>query len=112
MKIFEFKYKSGEIDWVLATDKEDAIEFYMNHNEICKGDLPEEIIDIPSVEWGNMYVIDINEPEPNKSDLVYEIDYPDGHNEDDYFNGYKILYTFKEYAEDNVHTSIIATTEY
>jgi len=112
MKIFEFKYKSGEIDWVLATDKEDAIEYYMNHNEICEGDLPDKIIDIPSVEWGNMYVIDINEPEPNKSDLVYETDYPNGHNENDYFDGYKILYTFKEYAEDNVHTSIIATTEY
>ena len=112
MKIFEFKYSTGEKDWVFAKDKEDAIEFYMKHNGLSEFDLPDEIIDIHESEWKNRYVYDINEQEPDETNLDYKADYPEGHNEDDYINGYKILYSFAEYAKENVFPDIIATTEY
>lgn len=55
MKIYEFIWDGGEIDWVFAYDIADAKEFYINHTG-C-GDLNDcNIMLIPRPEWGNHYI--------------------------------------------------------
>ena len=103
MKIYEFKYKTGETDWVFASDKKEAISFYLNHTG-C-GDVDGyNIKPIPESEWDSNYILDVNE-------YYDEEDIPEG-KEDEYAGGYKIEMTFKEYAEKNSIADIICTTEF
>ena len=111
MKIFEFKYKTGETDWIFASDLEIAKEFYINHTGVSEIHLDEyNITDVPESEWEKFYLLDINESEPDIFDEDDE-DFVDW-NEDDYHCGYKIEMNFKEYAEKNTTTDLIATTEF
>lgn len=111
MKIFEFKFDKNISDWIFAPTKKEAKKFYKNHAGIdnCND---YEIIKIPKNQWDSCYILDPNEMEPDLDDLDYCIDYPNGHNDDDYVNGLKIEMSFSEYAKDNSITDIIATTEF
>jgi hypothetical protein len=109
MKIFEFK--ASESDWVFAKDIEEAKEFYLNFSG-C-GDLTcHEVIEVPESKWSQMYLLDPNESEPDDDEMSCEGLYPDGKTEDDYSCGLLIIESFKEYAENNTITDLIATTEY
>lgn len=103
MKIYEFEHDSGDKDWIFAPNKKEAIDFYKGHTGIndLKGT---NITSIPKNNWIGIFILDINETEPNPEEVEYD--------EDDYLNGYKIEQTFAEYAENNTKTDIIATTVY
>ncbi len=101
MNIYKFEYEDGQRDWVFAPSKKEAVKFYLNHTG--GADLDDCIIKrVPKKEWDANYIIDIDS---------YCEDVPEDE-EDNYMGGYKIEMTFKEYAEKNTQTDIIATTEY
>ncbi len=103
MNIYIFEYFSGEKDWVFAPTMKEAKGFYLKHTD-C-GDLDGYTVKIvPKKEWGNHYILDINESEPDPDEIEY--------NEDDYSGGYKIQETFAEYAARNTQTDMICTTEF
>lgn len=109
MKIFEFK--ASETDWVFARDIEDAKEFYLNYSG-C-GDLTLHTVnEVPKSKWGEMYILDPNESEPDEEEMDKDGVYSNGKTEDDYSGGLLITESFKEYAEKNTVTDLIATTEY
>lgn len=102
MKIYEFEY-DGDKDWVYAPNKKEAIDFYKGH--IGTTDLKGTNINIiPKNRWNQIFILDINETEPDPEEVEYD--------EDDYLNGYKIEQTFAEYAQKNRRTDIISTTVY
>ncbi|WP_114752334.1 hypothetical protein [Pleomorphovibrio marinus] len=106
MKIYEFKWPklSNTTEWVFAPNIKEARTFYMDH--IGVRDLDGcEIRSVPKKQWDSNYLIDPNEPEPDEDDGIEW-------NEDDYCGGYKIVMSFKEYAEQNTETDMIATTEF
>lgn len=103
MKIFEFKWDDGSIDWVHAPGPWEAKMFYTsfigNNLKGCK------VTEVPKEKWNDTYIIDPDEPEPYWDE--------DDYNEDDYDSGYKIEMSFAEYAEKYPHgTDIIATTNF
>lgn len=103
MWIYEFSYPKGETDWVFAPNMKEAKDFYLQFTG-C-GDLSSATVKrVPKNKWGEMYILDLNESEPCDNKEVY--------NEDDYFSGFKIIETFAEYAEKNIFTDMIATTEF
>lgn len=103
MKIYEFKWSKTSIDWVFAPNEKEAIEFYINVTS-C-GDVEGcEVNEVPKKDWKNMYILDVNESEPDEDEVEY--------NEDDYSCGYKIECSFAEYAARETQTDMIATTEY
>jgi len=103
MWIYEFSYSGGETDWVFAPNIKEAKDFYLGFTG-C-GDLTNATVKrVPKSKWSGMYLLDINESEPDPDEVDYD--------EDDYCNGYKIQETFAEYAERNTTTDMIATTEY
>ena len=103
MKIYEFKYKGGETDWVFAPDMKEAKEVYINHTG-C-GDLRICTVKIvQKKDWDSTYILDIDQSEPNPDEVNY--------NEDDYCCGYKIQETFSEYAKRETITDMICTTEF
>lgn len=105
MKIYEFQWNDGGKDWVFAPKKPEAKEFYISLKGLIEADLTEcEVVIIPEKEWGEHFILDINETEPDPDEVEY--------NEEDYACGYKIEMSFKEYAEQNTTTDIIATTEF
>ena len=109
MKIFEFK--GYETDWVFAKDIEDAKEFYLNFSG-C-GDLTHLTVnEVPESKWSDMYLLDPNESEPDEDEMDDIGVYSNGKTEDDYSGGLLITESFKEYAENNTVTDLIATTEY
>ncbi len=102
MRIYVFKW-NPEKDWVFAPTMKEAREFYLNFTA-CGNLEGCEVKVVPKKDWGNNYILDINESEPDPDEVEYD--------EDDYCNGYKIEQTFSEYAENNTITDMIATTEY
>jgi hypothetical protein len=100
MEIIEFKWGKDIIDWVLAPNIQQAKEFYLAHSGCIDLD-GYAIKSIPKSEWGNCYIIDINEPKPIENFI-----------EDEYFNGYKIIETFADYADREKTIDIIASTEF
>tara|TARA_R110001606_G_scaffold396386_2_gene570405 strand:- start:278 stop:583 length:306 start_codon:yes stop_codon:yes gene_type:complete len=101
MKIYEFK-SCGETDWVFAPDMDEAKLFYLNFTG-C-GDLTAtKIEEVDKSKWKEMYLLDINESEPDEDEE---------YNEDDYSCGYKIIENFEGYALRNTVTDMIATTAY
>lgn len=103
MNIYTFDHTEGVKDWVLAPTMKEAKEFYIKFTacgniEGCK------VKALPKKDWGNNYILDINESEPDPDEV--------GYNEDDYCCGYKIQETFAEYAARETTTDMIATTEY
>lgn len=106
MKIFSFEWKSDVTDWIFASDKEDAIEFYLGLTGNHRSDLDEcKITEIPKDMWSENYIVDPEKMEPSEFDDNVH------YNEEDYHHGYKILETFADYAKRNTHRDIIATTE-
>jgi hypothetical protein len=102
MKIFEFKFTTGEQDYVFAPDKKEAKEFYLNYTG-CGSLRDYEVKEIPESEWSDYSIIDTNEvPDEEEIEL----------NEGDYLNGYKIIESFADYSARNTQTDMIATTEY
>jgi len=100
MNIYTFEYKDGQTDWVFAPDIKKAKSFYLSFT-LC-GDLNDcKVTRLPKSKWATTYIID-----PDDCDTENEDD--DTRNE----CGYKIVQTFKEYAEQNTQTDIIATTEF
>ena len=111
MKIYTFTHSGGETDWIFAPNIKEAKDFYLKSTG-C-GDLTATDVEpLPKSKWKQTYLLDINEPEPDETDLEYTLHYPNGHSEDDYSCGYLIIETFEEYAERNTVTDMIATTEY
>lgn len=112
MKIFEFKWGDrGPTEWVQAPGHWEAKAFYLRYNgcgslEGCK------VTEVPKQKWNRMYILDLNDCEPDADDLEYSLHYPDGHNEHDYCNGYRIECSFAEYVKNNPEIDMIATTEY
>jgi|GEM_PF-1575795 len=102
MKIFSFTFYS-DTDWVLAPDEEEACKFYQSFID-CVDLTGCTVKEIPESQWSSMYILDINEFQPDEDDEDY--------NEDDYCSGYKIDGTFADYAKDNYSTSLIATTNF
>lgn len=103
MWIYVFKWEKQAKDWVLASDIEDAKDFYLRHTG-C-GDLEEcEVSRVKKSEWTSHFILDLDHPEPDHEDGEY--------NEDDYISGYKIQESFAEYAARERTTDLIATTEY
>ena len=103
MKIYEFKYKGGETDWVFATDMKEAKEFYINHTG-CVDLIRCDVKIVPKKDWDSTYILDIDKSEPNPDEVNY--------NENDYCCGYKIKETFADYAERETITEMICTTEF
>lgn len=90
MKIYEFDY-GGATDWVFAPNIKEARKFYIQFSE-C-GDLDGcTVKSVPKSKWSEMTIIN-----------------PDEFNEE---GEYQVIETFKEYAERNTQTDIIATTEF
>jgi len=102
MKIYEFVHSEGETDWIFAPNIKEAREFYQRHT----GSDPIEcnVKAVKKSAWKNMCLLDTDEPGPDFDDVNY--------NEEDYCNGYKIISTFADYAENNTVTDLIATTEF
>ena len=90
MKIFEFKWKDN-IDWVYAHDIDDAKEFYLGFTQCfdLDGCVFKELL---KEDWHKHNILDI-----------------DSFDDD---GEYKVLQTFKEYAEENSMTDMIATTAF
>ena len=103
MKIYEFRWGKESKDWVLAPNKKEATEFYINFT-LCEDVVGCDVREVPKEKWSEYYLIDPNESEPDDEEFEYD--------EGDYHGGYKIVETFAEYAERNTQTDIIATTEY
>ena len=105
MKIFEFKFSGGEIDWVFDESKKDAKETYLRINGFNISDLDKcKISNVPKNKWKELFLLDPNELEPDPDDVEY--------NEDDYYCRLKIIESFAEYAARNNQPYIIATTEF
>ncbi|MEM1003439.1 MAG: hypothetical protein AAGH46_12400 [Bacteroidota bacterium] len=107
MKIFEFYWKniSDVKEWMFAHDKEDAKQAYLRITG-C-GDLQGcHITEVPKEKWSEMYLLDIDDMEPEEGEE------DDDYNWQDYENGYKIIESFADYAERNTITDLIATTEF
>jgi len=102
MKIFE--YKDGETTWVLAKDLTEAMALFDgsfgNFSYLDSINLKE----VPKDEWKDMYLLDINEPEPDEDDEEYD--------EDNYHAGYLIIENFEEYVNRSTSSGVIACTEY
>ena len=95
MKIFEIEFPQGELEWVLAKDKGNAIRHSGSDiDEDCK------VSELPHSKWSTHFIFD---PNDYKSD---------SENDDDRFCGYKILQTFEEYANENKSGGVIVTSEY
>lgn len=92
MKIFEFYWPEVEAtDWVYAYDKEYAKDFYLGFTQ-C-GDLKGCVVrEIPEEDWDKHDILDVDSLDDE--------------------GNYKVLKTFKEYAEENSITGMIATTEF
>jgi len=106
MYIYSFEYTSGEIDWIFAPTKREAIKFYKNH--IGDSDLDGYTIKrLTKEECDDSYLLDCSELEPEEGDEGYE-DYC----EDDYMSGYKKQCSFTEYINENSITDFVATTEF
>ena len=103
MWIYEFSYKSGERDWVLAPDIKEAKDFYIGLTG-CENLDKCKVTRVPKNRWGSMFIVDPSEIEPNEDEVDYD--------EDEYSCGMKIIETFAQYAEREKTTDIIATTEY
>ncbi len=103
MKIIVFEWKGGEQDWVFAESIEDAKEFYIKHTG-CENLQGCEVTIVPEKDWADNYLINASESEPDPNE--------EGYNEEDYFNGYKIIESFAQYAARNSITDLMATTEF
>jgi hypothetical protein len=102
MKIYEFTYSGGETDWVFAPSKKAAKKFYIAFTS-C-GDLTEtEVKKVPKNKWSEMYLLDIENTEPDEDEE---------YNEEDYSCGYKIIESFVDYAKKNSVIDMIATTDF
>jgi len=92
----------SSLDWVLAYDKKEAVEFYLNFTQ-C-GDIDDcKITRIPKSKWKDSFIIDPDEPEPDGIEIF------DGSL---YSGGYKIIGNFEQFAEENNPPEFIATTEF
>lgn len=100
MKIYEFYYNDSPTDWVLARDKEDAMDFYIKTTE-CIELIGYTIKEVPRDEWDNMYIVD-----------PYNCHTDRGYNGDGYSNGYKIIESFKEHVDGVYDCLFIATSDF
>jgi len=112
MKIYKFEWKEIT-DWVAAKNKKEAIEIYKSDTGCDDFGITKcKITALKRYEWSQNYFIDPDNPEPDEDDPDYDIDFPHGHNEENYCNGYFIEMSFEEYMKDCKHAGIIASTEF
>ncbi len=103
MNAYQFKYHSGETDWVVAPDMREAKLFYKK--EIGDTNLEGfEIKKLTKKQLREHYILDIDSPEPDPEEVEYE--------EGDYSDGYKIKMTFEEYLKTAKSTELFCTSEY
>lgn len=103
MRIYEFDF-GGAKDWVFAPNMKEAKKFYISFTD-C-GDLDGcKVKIVPKSKWEEMKIIDPDEREPDLMDDDYG-------KEGNFYNGYRIIETFKDYAERNTQTDMIASTEF
>jgi hypothetical protein len=100
MCIYEFSCSGGEKEWVFAPNIKEAKDFYLRFTG-CGNLTYTTVKRVPKSKWDEMYLLDINESEPDPDELEY--------NEDDYCNGFKIQETFSEYAKRSTAINMIAT---
>jgi hypothetical protein len=104
MNVYQFKYHSGETDWVVAPEMREAKSFYKNH--IGDTDLEGfEVTKLTKKQLREHHILDVDSPEP-------DIDGEEEYNPDEYSNGFKILMTFEEYLKTAKSTELFCTSEY
>ncbi len=108
--IFKFEFSDGACDYVVAKEKDEAIERHLA--ETACGDHDGcEITKLTEDQLKEHTLLDINESEPEE----LEKDDPDyvEWDEDDYCTGYLIISTFDEYLKDDGgYTHFLCTSEY
>jgi hypothetical protein len=98
MNIFKITYPGGEIDWVLAENKHEARSLLDNtFDKSC-----DVIEKLSEKEEKESYLLDLSE---------YLDDVPE-EQEDQYFNGYKIIMNMLEFKEKNKMSQFIASSEF
>jgi len=97
--IYQFT-EAGVTDCICAPNKKEAIGIYEGDPKIA------EISRLTKDELKNSYITDPNESEPDWDDYEGE------DTEDDYCNGYKIMYTLKDYLKTAKHTELVATDNF
>jgi len=97
--IYQFT-ESGVTDWICAPNKKEAIDIYEGNPNFA------EIKRLTKDELKNSYITDPNDSEPDWDE--YEGD----DQEEDYLDGYRIMYTLEEYLKTAKHTELVATDNF
>jgi hypothetical protein len=101
MKMYIYKFtEAGVTDWICAPNKKKAIGIYEGDPNIAV------ITRLTKDELKNNYIIDPNESEPDWDEYEGE------DQEENYCDGYKIMYTLEEYLKTAKHTDFVATDNF
>jgi len=98
MKIFEFIWSDLK-EWVYASDSDVAIAFYLD----LRGNVDIDkcvVCTLPEDQWTEHFTYDASTFDEGQID-----------NEEDYFDGHKILGTFKDLVENETDTMLVASTQ-